>query len=585
MNSKNKAIIIALSAAAGVVAVSGSVFAAGELLVKDNASQFGVQIQAGSLQDHCVSLGRVVNEEMVWDEIALSKLNNETYELANISLKKDDIFKIRLESDDWRGYDTVKSCAFATDFFEEDDSGYSNIKVKADVVTHIYINVTPEDGKSIWFQEQDRDYSKYAATLGGSPITLVDDHEGDKGGDDWVYQFKVPAMHATADQVLAFTYNGNAIHPQASGETNNIARNDSTQALTIKNEATEDLYFKVYMRDGYYTYDTWYGGYVAPITEHYMYLERGGDSTQVVMTKDPEKDELQLLGYEFKAGDKFKLVYDSGDWRGFDKVKATNFVNAYFEDDDSGNNNFLVKADVKVDIYFAKYAETEGTYVGKSIWIEASALDTSLFSATLAGNPIELEDVTASKGPGDAWVYQLHADIEHVAEGQALAFMYNNQAIAVAPSGGENNVVDNNGLKVVNDADNVNLWFKVNQANKGEDYSYDIWLDGYVSPTPTTKTINCNFSSVDSGGSAVLYVWAWKDGSEGSWYEVTGAWANAQVVVPTEVTDLILVRMNPSGAPSWDAKWDQSNSLTYQADKTLTGTGGGYSGDLAISWN
>ena len=43
-------------------------------------------------------------------------------------------------------------------------------------------------------------------------------------------------------------------------------------------------------------------------------------------------------------------------------------------------------------------------------------------------------------------------------------------------------------------------------------------------------------------------------------------------------SNIIFVRMNPDGAPSWGSKWNQTDNLTFTNGKTytITGWGGDY---------
>ncbi len=106
--------------------------------------------------------------------------------------------------------------------------------------------------------------------------------------------------------------------------------------------------------------------------------------------------------------------------------------------------------------------------------------------------------------------------------------------------------------------------------------NYEIYNDGTAPLIVNSITLPDGFTStaIDGGTSvklihsgfddagAVFYAWTWIDGQDGRW--VAG---NDDVYEGLD-NNVIFVRMNPNGAPSWDAKWNQTGNLTLQ--------GGGY---------
>ena len=83
----------------------------------------------------------------------------------------------------------------------------------------------------------------------------------------------------------------------------------------------------------------------------------------------------------------------------------------------------------------------------------------------------------------------------------------------------------------------------------------------------TTYTLNFNWNPESDG--AKVYVWAWIDGQEGSWYEVSMSNGVGTVTLPSDCTHVKAVRFDPTSAniPDWSATiWDQSNDIA------ITGT-------------
>ena len=126
-------------------------------------------------------------------------------------------------------------------------------------------------------------------------------------------------------------------------------------------------------------------------------------------------------------------------------------------------------------------------------------------------------------------------------------------------------------------------------ADRGEHNMYDIsassqaWKDQskyaegvwatYAEPTPdptpdpaenVTYTLTCTSDWDIRAASAVFYAWAWGDAIDGQWYQLSGDAKVFTVDLPSNLTKCKVVRMNPTGAPSWDngVKWNESGEIT-----------------------
>ena len=90
----------------------------------------------------------------------------------------------------------------------------------------------------------------------------------------------------------------------------------------------------------------------------------------------------------------------------------------------------------------------------------------------------------------------------------------------------------------------------------------------YVAEVVPQQSIAASIDEAYFADGAVAYVWAWKGSGDGAWYAYDAT--NKCFKVPADCDHLIVVRMNPTGAPSWEAKWNQTSNMTIEAGKTLT---------------
>ena len=98
-----------------------------------------------------------------------------------------------------------------------------------------------------------------------------------------------------------------------------------------------------------------------------------------------------------------------------------------------------------------------------------------------------------------------------------------------------------------------------------------VTVDAEVIPVPTTYLILYIPDGYDADG-AVFYVWIFGGEVEGTgqWVAATLSGNAATFTTDVEFESAVLVRMNPNASevPSWDAKWNQTNNLTFDNNHT-----------------
>ncbi len=79
---------------------------------------------------------------------------------------------------------------------------------------------------------------------------------------------------------------------------------------------------------------------------------------------------------------------------------------------------------------------------------------------------------------------------------------------------------------------------------------------------PNHNAVYVDPSAVTDEGN-VWYAWAWATGGNGSWYPASQSGDELGFSIPSIKENIIFVRMNPNGAPSWDygVKLSQTNNL------------------------
>ena len=89
--------------------------------------------------------------------------------------------------------------------------------------------------------------------------------------------------------------------------------------------------------------------------------------------------------------------------------------------------------------------------------------------------------------------------------------------------------------------------------------------------------LNC---SACNKGDECWYIWTWEGNEEGEWIGATDYSSPSAMRYESDKlkSNIIFVRMNPDGAPSWGSKWNQTDNLTFTNGKTytITGWGGDY---------
>ena len=83
-----------------------------------------------------------------------------------------------------------------------------------------------------------------------------------------------------------------------------------------------------------------------------------------------------------------------------------------------------------------------------------------------------------------------------------------------------------------------------------------------------TYTLTCTSDWDIHTASAVFYAWAWGEGIDGQWYLMNGANKVFTVELPSTLNKCKVVRMNPTGAPSWDdgVKWNESGEIALNPE-------------------
>ena len=105
---------------------------------------------------------------------------------------------------------------------------------------------------------------------------------------------------------------------------------------------------------------------------------------------------------------------------------------------------------------------------------------------------------------------------------------------------------------------------------------------------PNHNTVYLDPSVVTDEGN-VWYAWAWATGGNGSWYPATQSGDELGFSIPSIKENIIFVRMNPNGAPSWDngVKLSQTNNLGivgHIGGTYIINTQGDYSNNMTGDW-
>ena len=98
-----------------------------------------------------------------------------------------------------------------------------------------------------------------------------------------------------------------------------------------------------------------------------------------------------------------------------------------------------------------------------------------------------------------------------------------------------------------------------------------VTVDAEIIPVPTTYLIT-NIPDGYGADGAVFYVWIFGGEVEGNGQWVAATFSGNTVTFTTDVEfeSAVLVRMDPNASevPSWDAKWNQTNDLTFDSNHT-----------------
>jgi hypothetical protein len=114
-----------------------------------------------------------------------------------------------------------------------------------------------------------------------------------------------------------------------------------------------------------------------------------------------------------------------------------------------------------------------------------------------------------------------------------------------------------------------NFTTDVSQNDHPSAYSYTMKSNIKGAPAVYLKTKN---GGTDYTGDAVWYAWNWSNDNDGEWvrgvkYDDNGTYA---FFYNSSKTGILFVRMNPSGAPAWTAKYNQTGNLTASDGATYT---------------
>ena len=98
-----------------------------------------------------------------------------------------------------------------------------------------------------------------------------------------------------------------------------------------------------------------------------------------------------------------------------------------------------------------------------------------------------------------------------------------------------------------------------------------VTVDVEIIPVPTTYSITNIPDGYDADG-AVFYVWIFGGEVEGNglWVAATLSGNTVTFTTDVEFESAVLVRMDPNASevPSWDAKWNKTNDLTFDSNHT-----------------
>ena len=262
----------------------------------------------------------------------------------------------------------------------------------------------------------------------------------------------------------------------------------------------------------------------------------------------------------------------------------------------SGNNVKVVLGGLQVindaedvTLWFKIYdPETIGDPDGYSVWLEGYEAPTAEYAFKIGENDgPTFVDATAEKG-SDTCYLQLKATVT-VTAGDLLTFTHGDTAIAPGAGyyAGNNVKVAEGGLEVINDAADVNLWFKVYHGETEADPDgYSVWLEGYEAPTPQPgDEINATVTGLEDWwfNDVLVFACYWGTSIDGGWVAVTKDSATqGSVTLPAGTTGFLLVRCADGTTATGDTKpnwgmttgdgagriYNQTGDITIVAEQT-----------------
>ena len=138
----------------------------------------------------------------------------------------------------------------------------------------------------------------------------------------------------------------------------------------------------------------------ANYTDYAIRIIRNGEELDPIPMAlvDGKTDEYCALAVPLKADDLFEIHMAGDDWRSIESLKISQFSGDNFDQIPSLGNFIRSKNSQYVDIYVGVNADVEGTYAGKSIWIQAAD------GQGQGGDPVVTPDYVIHHGkPGFEW--------------------------------------------------------------------------------------------------------------------------------------------------------------------------------------
>ena len=243
--------------------------------------------------------------------------------------------------------------------------------------------------------------------------------------------------------------------------------------------------------------------------------------------------------------------------------------------DDGTGLLYVRTGGTNLDLYFKFYYEDSFNpgNPGYDVWLFGYEPPVVVNTFT-----VKINDGDATEATFDSYIedeehnvigdqYKLTADLE---AGDVITFFHNDTQIYPYATGDGNNAVRNNEtslLSVRTSGEDLDLYLKFyyedtfNPGNPG----YDVWLTGYVAPTPQPgeeQTFTVDVGPWDVDG-AVFAAYVWAEGVDAAWLPFTDS-----VTINKVYSKMILVRLDPAGGVNWESKWNQTDDIDIDWTKS-----------------